>query len=246
MKRKVSTEAWPKHSDKEMQILNFLREKNFLSDDLFELTEDDKENEYDSVDMKIDDSTVSEFGENYAELRYEGKLITVFLNEEGMEEYVSEKLLGMDEEDLKKMVMSISGSRGVIEDYWNWKLTEHDNGYVTSVSTASKKTAEKARKLTNEELADLSLEWENPTVDTSKYFQDVMEAWEVDRDAYEGHKGEGGLAQEHAGRYYIASKKTAAGTGVGAYRRGVVLTDLYSVRQGSFLYTKVSFSKRLI
>lgn len=35
------------------------------------------------------------------------------------------------------------------------------------------------RKLSVRELADLSNEWENPTVNTLKYYQSVCQAWEV-------------------------------------------------------------------
>jgi len=62
----------------------------------------------------------------------------------------------------------------------------------------------KPRLITDEELADLSSNWENPTVDTSKYYQNVWKAWEVDQAAYEQHKKDGGLCQQYKGRYYIA------------------------------------------
>ncbi len=62
----------------------------------------------------------------------------------------------------------------------------------------------KARVLSSAELADLSSNWENPTVDTDKYYQCVMKAWETDESTYERHKGEGGLCQIQDGRFYIA------------------------------------------
>jgi hypothetical protein len=64
-----------------------------------------------------------------------------------------------------------------------------------------------------EELADLSDEWENPTVDTSKYYQSVTRAWEVREFIYKKWKALGGLCQvmnppanKLAGetKYYIA------------------------------------------
>jgi hypothetical protein len=58
------------------------------------------------------------------------------------------------------------------------------------------------RKLSNEELADLPENWENAKVDTRKYFQCVMEAWEIEKDAYEANKIDGFLVQEYKGRYY--------------------------------------------
>lgn len=60
------------------------------------------------------------------------------------------------------------------------------------------------RRISNQELADLPTDWENPTCDTSKYIQSVMVAWEVDKQSYESHKRAGGLCQIHNGRYYIA------------------------------------------
>lgn len=62
----------------------------------------------------------------------------------------------------------------------------------------------KPRRITNEELADLSDNWENPTVDTSKYYQNVLRAYECDRETYLDYKADGGLCQVHNGRYYIA------------------------------------------
>ncbi len=60
------------------------------------------------------------------------------------------------------------------------------------------------RKLSNAELADLPESWENPTVDTSKYIQCVLAAYEVDEAGYLEHKRAGGLCQEHSGRFYVA------------------------------------------
>ena len=60
------------------------------------------------------------------------------------------------------------------------------------------------RRISSRELADLPETWENPTVDTSKYFQSVMCAFEVDRTAYEAYKKKGGLCQCFESRYYIA------------------------------------------
>lgn len=61
-----------------------------------------------------------------------------------------------------------------------------------------------AIKLTNEELADLSNDWENPTVDTRKYYQNVFKALKVDQETYEYHKKSGGLCQVYENNYYIA------------------------------------------
>lgn len=66
------------------------------------------------------------------------------------------------------------------------------------------------RKLTDEELADLPQDWENPTVDTRHYYQSAIEAWEVDQALYDQHRREGGLAQKFKGKYYIARGQAAA------------------------------------
>lgn len=59
-------------------------------------------------------------------------------------------------------------------------------------------------KLEPQELADLSDEWENPTVDTTQYYQSVGEAWQVSKFMYEKYKELGGLCQVQADKYYIA------------------------------------------
>lgn len=59
------------------------------------------------------------------------------------------------------------------------------------------------RKLTDLELSELSSNWENPTVDTRKYYQNVFAAWEVSKEQYIQHKRDGGLCQEYKGKYYI-------------------------------------------
>lgn len=60
------------------------------------------------------------------------------------------------------------------------------------------------RLLTNRELADLPTDWLNPTVDTNKYYQSVVMAWEVDEGTFERWKAQGKLCQEHNGHFYIA------------------------------------------
>lgn len=59
-----------------------------------------------------------------------------------------------------------------------------------------------ARQISNKELADLPEAWENSLIDTSRYHESVMEAYEVDADTYETVKAEGFLCQIHDGRYY--------------------------------------------
>ena len=59
-------------------------------------------------------------------------------------------------------------------------------------------------KLNNQELADLSSNWENPTVDINKYYQNVCYAYEVDQNSYNAHKSNGGLCQKYNNKFYIA------------------------------------------
>lgn len=60
------------------------------------------------------------------------------------------------------------------------------------------------RRLSNQELADIPSTWENPRVDTRKYYQCVLTAWEVDQETYQIYKAAGGLCQAYKGKYYIA------------------------------------------
>jgi len=65
-------------------------------------------------------------------------------------------------------------------------------------------TIVRGRKVSNRELADLPEAWENPRVDTRKYIQCAMRAWEVDSETYLEWKNAGGLCQVYEGKYYIA------------------------------------------
>jgi hypothetical protein len=60
------------------------------------------------------------------------------------------------------------------------------------------------RKISNEELADLPNNWNNPTVDISKYYQNVMYAFEVSKEVYDKYYVDGGLCQTYKGKFYIA------------------------------------------
>ena len=60
------------------------------------------------------------------------------------------------------------------------------------------------RRITNRELADLPADWENPTVDTRKYCQCVLVAFEVDEQTFFEHREDGGLCQKSNERFYIA------------------------------------------
>ena len=61
-----------------------------------------------------------------------------------------------------------------------------------------------SRKITNQELADLSDNWENPTVDINKYYQNVLYAYEVDEESYNHHKSNGVLCQKYKNKFYVA------------------------------------------
>ena len=61
-----------------------------------------------------------------------------------------------------------------------------------------------SRKLNNLELADLSNNWENPTVDINKYYQNVLYAYEVDQKSYNLYKSNGILCQKHNNKFYVA------------------------------------------
>ena len=60
----------------------------------------------------------------------------------------------------------------------------------------------KPRKIGYQELADLPSRWENPTVDTRKYYQTCLNVWEVDKQTYDELKAEGLLVQVCQDKYY--------------------------------------------
>ena len=60
------------------------------------------------------------------------------------------------------------------------------------------------RKISNEELFSLSVEWENPIADTTLYFENVFEAWEVDCKSYHVFKEKLIRCQKHNNHYYIS------------------------------------------
>ena len=59
------------------------------------------------------------------------------------------------------------------------------------------------RRITNKELCNLPETWENSRIDTSKYYESVTAAYEVDADSYQELKKAGDLCQEHKGRFYV-------------------------------------------
>jgi hypothetical protein len=62
----------------------------------------------------------------------------------------------------------------------------------------------KPRLLNNQELADLSDNWENARVDTRRYYQNVLRAYEVDETTFIQCKADGDICQAYKFRYYVA------------------------------------------
>jgi hypothetical protein len=60
------------------------------------------------------------------------------------------------------------------------------------------------RELSPAELADLPEEWENPTVDISKYYQCVTQAWETNEETYLKYRENGHLCMKYGRNYYVA------------------------------------------
>jgi hypothetical protein len=60
------------------------------------------------------------------------------------------------------------------------------------------------RRISRKELADLSDDWQNPTVDTRIFIQCVNYAYEVSKVVCDAHGKKGGLWQKHNNRFYIA------------------------------------------
>ena len=60
------------------------------------------------------------------------------------------------------------------------------------------------RRISSKELADLPEAWNNPTVDTTKYYNCVMSAVEVSESVCRWYGKKGGLWQKHNNRFYIA------------------------------------------
>lgn len=102
---------------------------------------------------------------------------------------------------------------GVVQTLLELKsLPEHKEmalQYALEAATTLAQTQKNGwRKLSNRELAGLPSHWENPTVDTRHYYQNVLSAFEVDQATFLQHKAKGGLCQMVTGkdqaRYIIA------------------------------------------
>ena len=64
----------------------------------------------------------------------------------------------------------------------------------------------KPREITPRELADLSEDWHNAQIDTSKYYCHVLRAWEVDDWTLAQAKREGLLWQVQDGKNYLGEE----------------------------------------
>ena len=328
-----------KLSEEQVGILNFLRDNALLPlslEDSFEITDDDRADGYETVAEKLAD-IIATWEDNYVVIREGGKEIHVFMNEQGMEDFVHDAVADIDEEGLRSMIKYMASPREVVETHWNWKLREHDNGYITSeATTASKKTSKLDNKkaesehwrnsmktnaktvkktaslysnqyfsfseermgshndlkieATDEGVQELNAMYGVRGVSPDDVFHDVIEdaigngfaliapeeigaltdapklGWDVgyaDDGQIELHEGskvwwypnyqvtdpmkelmddrevlfqDAGYGEQTEQTEQVeASKKTAAGTGLGEYRRGDVLTDIGMVQPGQLL-----------
>jgi len=118
-----------------IEWLKLLHSKNLLwNDDAFVLTEQDKQDRITSVDEKIDMEYTGDYEENYAEVKDGHKLITIMKGQEGLDQYVADKIKYMESDDLINLIRQMPGGfRSVLESAWNWKLQE-DGEYTLSVA----------------------------------------------------------------------------------------------------------------
>ncbi len=96
----------------------------------------------------------------------------------------------------------------VLQKYY-WNQYQYQLKLTTRLRTArrfsqNKKEEGKMRQISNEELFNLSEDWENATVDTTKYYSNVMSAVEVSDKEYEAFKKKGCIVQEHDKKYFVA------------------------------------------
>lgn len=118
-----------------IEWLKLLHSKNLLwNDEAFSLTEQDKQDGLTSVDEKIDMEFTGDYEDNYAEVKDGRKLITIMKGQEGLDQYVVDKIKYMESDDLVNLIRQMPGGfRSVLETAWNWKLQE-DGEYTLSVA----------------------------------------------------------------------------------------------------------------
>jgi predicted DNA-binding protein YlxM (UPF0122 family) len=111
------------------------------------------------------------------------------------------KRFGSELVDFESISMQLIIERGATQD---GKVTFEQ--YIEQLNGLTRKEVEfyLYHKLSAKELADIPENWENATVDTSKYVQNVMMAWEVPEKVYSKYKANGGLCQTYNGKFYIA------------------------------------------
>lgn len=118
-----------------IEWLKLLHDKKLLwNDEAFTLTEQDKQDGLTSVDEKIDMEFTGEYGDNYAEVKDGRKLITIMKGQEGVNEFVLDKIRYMESDDLVNLIRQMPGGlKSVLESAWNWKLQD-DGEYVLSIA----------------------------------------------------------------------------------------------------------------
>lgn len=128
--------------------LKLLRDKNLIwNDEAFTLTEQDKADGLTSVDEKIDLEFVGDFGENFAEIKEGRKEIVIMKGQEGINEYVTDKIQYLDSDELVNIIRQMPGGlRSVLETAWNWKLQE-DGEYTMSIATTASLNVPKLLRL---------------------------------------------------------------------------------------------------
>lgn len=121
-----------------IEWLKLLQSKNLLwNNEAFTLTEEDKSDGLTSVDEKIDMEFSGEYGENYAEVQDGHKLITIMRGQEGINEYVADKIRYLDSDELISIIRKMPGGlKSVLQDAWNWKLQE-DGEFTFSIATTA-------------------------------------------------------------------------------------------------------------
>lgn len=131
-----------------IEWLKLLHDKKLIrNDEAFFLNEEDRADGLTSVDEKIDIEFVGEYGENFAEVKDGNNLITIMRGQEGIDEYVMDKIRYMESDDLINLIRQIPGGlRSILESAWNWKLQD-DGEYTMSITTTASLNTSKLLRL---------------------------------------------------------------------------------------------------
>lgn len=123
-----------------MEYYNLLKELGYLDENDFIISDEDRKDGIETIEEKLDANYYLYEDENYAIYKnYQGKVVTIFKGQQGIDRYVKEVLENMENEDLIKLIEWLPGKghsrgyRGVLEE-WNWKLQDHGN-YVINEQT---------------------------------------------------------------------------------------------------------------